>query len=369
MILQPNYYDKFKCIADKCKDNCCIGWEIDIDEITFNKYMNISGKLGNRLKNEITTENGTHYFKLKDNKRCPFLNDNNLCDIICEKGEGSLCQICSDHPRYINNYGNIIEKGLGLACEEVCRIILTQNSPSYLVDSKVKIKCTPSFPDNSYLEYLYRIRDIIIDILQNKNYKLNKKIICIIELCRYIQAECDSEKSDDELLLSLDDIKKYTEKLFKNIDKKLNNNNSNKKISIIKKIIIDYIELEILDVNWKNLLIHTLNSIENDVNLANDTNSYIYENMLVYLVHRYFLESYYDNMIIEKALFIFTTYIIVKSISTYAFKNSNKSNIIDIIHIYSKEIEYSDLNIESLYNKYHCNNIYNLDSIYTVLNK
>ena len=30
----PSYYEEFSCIADKCKDNCCIGWEIDIDEET-----------------------------------------------------------------------------------------------------------------------------------------------------------------------------------------------------------------------------------------------------------------------------------------------------------------------------------------------
>ena len=214
MILQPNYYDKFKCIADKCKDNCCIGWEIDIDEITFNKYMNIGGNLGNRLKNEITTENGVHYFKLKENERCPFLNKNNLCDIICESGEENLCQICNDHPRYINNYSNITERGLGLASEEACRIILTQNSPAYLIDSKSKAKYTPVVPDDPYLEYLYKVRDMIVDILQNKHYKINKKIACVIELCRFIQNECDSEKSDDELLSSLDDVKNYAQRLF-----------------------------------------------------------------------------------------------------------------------------------------------------------
>ena len=36
----PNYYKKFKCIADKCKHNCCIGWEIDIDNDTLEFYFN-----------------------------------------------------------------------------------------------------------------------------------------------------------------------------------------------------------------------------------------------------------------------------------------------------------------------------------------
>ena len=37
----PNYYKKFKCIKDKCKHNCCIGWEIDIDEDTMDLYNSL----------------------------------------------------------------------------------------------------------------------------------------------------------------------------------------------------------------------------------------------------------------------------------------------------------------------------------------
>lgn len=41
----PDYYDEFQCIADKCSDNCCIGgWEIDIDEDTYERYQQIDRK-------------------------------------------------------------------------------------------------------------------------------------------------------------------------------------------------------------------------------------------------------------------------------------------------------------------------------------
>ena len=40
--MKPDYYDEFQCIADKCSDNCCTGgWEIDIDEDTYN-YCTVS---------------------------------------------------------------------------------------------------------------------------------------------------------------------------------------------------------------------------------------------------------------------------------------------------------------------------------------
>ena len=41
IFTKPDYYDTFKCKANLCTDNCCIGWEIDIDENTYEKYKNI----------------------------------------------------------------------------------------------------------------------------------------------------------------------------------------------------------------------------------------------------------------------------------------------------------------------------------------
>lgn len=42
----PFYYNEFGCITSKCKDNCCIGgWEIDIDDETYERYNNMTGEL------------------------------------------------------------------------------------------------------------------------------------------------------------------------------------------------------------------------------------------------------------------------------------------------------------------------------------
>ena len=34
--IYPDYYEHFACIGGECRHNCCIGWEIDIDEKTIN---------------------------------------------------------------------------------------------------------------------------------------------------------------------------------------------------------------------------------------------------------------------------------------------------------------------------------------------
>ena len=123
-LIAPSYYKKFKCIADKCKNSCCVGWEIDVDAETDAFYQSVGGELGKRLAENIDRSGEIPHFKLCDGERCPFLNKNGLCDVITELGEGALCQICADHPRYRNFYSDRTEIGLGLCCEAAAELIL-----------------------------------------------------------------------------------------------------------------------------------------------------------------------------------------------------------------------------------------------------
>lgn len=126
-IIYPDYYGKFKCIADRCTDSCCIGWEIDIDSESVERYKHCGGSLGRRLSENITlSEDGTHSFVLGENERCPFLNSRNLCDIYAELGEDALCNICADHPRFRSFFSDRTEVGLGLCCEAAAEIILSR---------------------------------------------------------------------------------------------------------------------------------------------------------------------------------------------------------------------------------------------------
>ena len=64
MILRvPSYYKTFQCIADKCEHSCCIGWEIDIDEDSYDYYMGIEGAFGERLKEQKMRNTALYYGK------------------------------------------------------------------------------------------------------------------------------------------------------------------------------------------------------------------------------------------------------------------------------------------------------------------
>ncbi len=126
-LFAPKYYKKFKCIADKCTHSCCIGWEIDIDNGTLEKYKKMNNGYGSVIRDSISLDDVPH-FKLEENDRCPHLNECGLCKIILNVGEDYLCDICREHPRFYN-FTSVAEVGIGMSCIEAARVILS--SPDY----------------------------------------------------------------------------------------------------------------------------------------------------------------------------------------------------------------------------------------------
>ncbi len=83
MILRtPSFYKDFKCIAGACPDSCCQGWEVDADEKSLEYYKTLSGEIRQKIDSVLTNDEfGNTIFRLADKKRCPFLNNENLCDM------------------------------------------------------------------------------------------------------------------------------------------------------------------------------------------------------------------------------------------------------------------------------------------------
>lgn len=119
----PNYYKEFSCIAGSCPDTCCAGWQIVIDNKTLKKYQHFKGPFHNRLHNDIDWKESV--FR-QYNRRCAFLNEENLCDIYTEAGPKMLCDTCRNYPRHIEEFEGLREISLSLSCPEAARILLSQ---------------------------------------------------------------------------------------------------------------------------------------------------------------------------------------------------------------------------------------------------
>ncbi len=371
MILQPTYYNKFKCIASKCNDNCCIGWEISVDKESYKYYMSIKSEFSQKLHNGILKNEDEYSFKLEKNKRCVFLNKNNLCEIICNLGENSLCQICRDHPRYYNFYNNVQENGLGLACEEVCRIILTEKSPINFIDTSTNKICNIYSTDDIYLNFLLAVREIIINTLHNRNFHITARLAVLAHLCDTVQQLSDSSYTDLQLYNSINELANTATKLL------LAYHNKYKKEQCIKQnilpIISDFTTLEILDKEWLEILKNAVEQlslescVKRKANIFSNNFETMTENMSVYLVQRYFLESYFDNQIRKIGVFIVISNILITSLININFSEITIKNIISLVHSFSKEIEYSDQNIDRLYELFTQSDIYRTENIIDIL--
>ena len=132
-LFAPKYYKKFKCIADKCRHSCCVGWEIDVDASALHRYKEL-GKAGEEILSTIDFSGDSAHFSLLGDDRCPHLRADGLCDIICKHGEGYLCDICREHPRFYNITCAGRELGIGASCEAAARIILSSDSYTDFLD-------------------------------------------------------------------------------------------------------------------------------------------------------------------------------------------------------------------------------------------
>ena len=228
LLRTPDFYDHFLCIGDSCKDCCCIGWELDIDDDTFEYYKSVPGPFGDRLRGCMSAarkvspdapgddslfgdDGGSTMYRLKIDGRCPFLNSKNLCDIVLNLGPQALCQICSEYPRYSFEFDGAVEKSLTISCEEAGRLMFLSDVPIGFVETEAGgwmpsdgPEADAYSPENDPDEEIFRtislIRSAAIRILENRRIDLADRIGHFLALCTEAQRALDLADSDSDLL-------------------------------------------------------------------------------------------------------------------------------------------------------------------------
>ena len=333
-LYAPEYYKEFHCIADKCKNNCCkAGWEIDIDDATADLYSKVPDQFGKKLKQNIDFKNSNHFI-LDKHGICPFLNDRNLCEIYIHLGADSLCQICTDHPRYYEWFGDTKECGIGLCCEEAARIILSQNKPFTTYEIEVPAETTDEYDRNLYF-YLHKSRSKIISYINNETTALNSGIRNILWYAYTIQQNIDSDLLDDEDIFEV----------------------SSNSGSSIKPILEFFLALEPNNDTWITYLKDCINLYDNSFKEITDfeknntqINKYL-KNISIYFIWRYFLKGTFDGEVLSKIKLMAISIAVLKYLFFCNWVQSHNLTLddcIDITRRYSEEIEYSEDNLLAL---------------------
>lgn len=286
-LIVPDYYSGFRCLAGKCLHSCCVGWEIDIDEETCERYRAVGGYFGKRLAESIDWGEEP-CFRLGQDERCPFLNGDNLCDIIINLGEDALCGICADHPRFRNYFSDRTEMGIGLSCEAAAKLIVNNPDVVTLVSDDGE-ECL-SENESRFIA----MRDELLRIVQDRS-----------------KAYCHRAAA----LARQMNLPVYT-----------------RPTAVWARI---YASLERLDERWGELLEKLYSAGQGD-----DLPDVVREQLLVYFIFRHLADGLNDGLFRERLGFCLLSVEMINRLCA-----ASKESAEEIARMYSSEIEYSDENI------------------------
>lgn len=345
---KPSFFDQFKCIGSACTDTCCAGWEIEVDETTAQGYLAEKGAFGDRLRREIGSEPGEYFFKLKNN-RCPFLNKENLCDIFINLGEDRLCDICREHPRFYNWFGDYTEVGLGLCCEEAERLLFSDSKPLTFVE-EVHTDASDLLDDESEeCEQMLEERKAIFSILQNRKKNIGARLKRLLLQLPY---------ADEMLLLTVPILEWDDPESILKLDYNAKPSTNTLKSSALF-LIRFFGGMESLDKTWPSMMKELEQNIDSliDVDKAaeflqfmkGENRLYEYEHIAVYLVYRYYPEILFDGQIEAKILFATASICLLFLMDLQCFQENGvytQHDRIELVRRFSKEIEYCPENME-----------------------
>ena len=295
--ITPAYFRDFRCIASACRHSCCVGWEVDIDADTLALYGSIATPYGEKIRESIDYC-GEPHFRLGEGDRCPHLSECGLCNIITECGEESLCQICSDHPRYRNLYDGVTELGLGLSCEEATRLALEAEKPHGFLISDSEDMSAAEYREDLPMELFAEDERFVAEEKSRLIALISNRSLSIGERLSRLLPKMPAAEEIRELLMSL----------------------------------------EILDDSWRQ---RVENLSAEDFNLDFSKHEGCIERTLVAFIFRHVsCESFYSPSVI--AAFAALSAIVVAALSTSA------DSFADTLRDYSAEVEYSTDNTERM---------------------
>lgn len=334
MIIEyPEYYERFRCIGGSCPDTCCAGWEVDIDDESGDYYRSVTGDFGKRLNEHICECDGERYFPLTKSNRCPFLNDKNLCDIYINLGEESLCQTCTEYPRYFMDIGNYEQVDMSLSCMELARIFYTETEHINYIRSENDV-CGDelSQDDQATLIEVLALRNQCISVMQDNDGSFTEKFKTVRDLVSEAQGLTPEEGDTARPYLTED----YSELIVLLESMDSINDTWTEKLNYYKKVSVD------------SKALSRLGDFFRDTDGSLDT---WMSKTAVYFIFRYFIDTLIDGDIEKELCLIHRSLrlILFMLFAEWLIKGTVQvTDIIYVSHLYSKQVEHDDGNVSVL---------------------
>ena len=357
----PDYYNEFACIADACEDTCCAGWQIVIDKESLQKYKRIRGDFRKCMYKSVNWLRGT--FRQDKDKRCAFLNENNLCDLYLSQGENGFCKTCREYPRHTEEFEGVREITLSLSCPEVARIVMNRKEPVQFVSHEEE--GDEEFED--FDPFLYSVLDDarreMIYLLQDRKLTVSERVVLVLGMAHDMQGRMNRR----ELFDCMNVIAKYgSDKALVFVREYLGRMVVKEKRYAHASTMFSHLyELEFLREEWGVLLDETcaLLYLDNgayrslaeefaEYQAANKDVDIRLEQLLVYFLFTYFSGAVYDGEIYAKVqLAVYSVWMIWELWIACWLKNEKDLDLEDmtgLVYRFSREVEHSDLNLKTI---------------------
>lgn len=295
-IVKPTFYKNFKCIAGDCPDSCCQGWEVDADSDSLEYYKTLDNSL--EIKKRIDSvlskdEFDNTIFTLAPKKRCPFLNDENLCDMHIAIGGEHTPYTCRTFPRFIYDFGATREIGISFSCPVASDMMYNTESFDFETDINSDLPTLNDIDAEKYF-LLYKGRAEAYKIAKDKNKSIRERLNDLLDLGVLLQEKLFPYDEGGDNIAFFD--------VFKNP--------------------------ELINPEWKE-------KVENfSLKQVSDTQSN--ENILMYFLYKYLMQAVYDNDALSKIKMA----VLGVLINTYFGEDSWT------VHLWSKETEHSQYNMD-----------------------
>ena len=353
----PDYFCDFVCTGSGCRDNCCkMGWDIEIDDDTLGYYREHGGELCERLCENIYEEDGAHYMSQEGG--CPFLSAEGLCSVQQEMGAEHISEICREHPRFYEWFGDYKEAGLGLCCEDVSRIVMTHKRPVLFTE-----KQTDEAPDDLEFDMdiftaVRNIRDRLIDIAQDRGFTILQRL-ALICWCTEDINEALLDEDTERLkkisgMLAIDGfrmeiaIQAENEALTQAEDKP----------ALLMRLFSVFERMEYMGSFGDRFALTRADAekmlgAEKGFNKEYTDLQYELENILVYFLYRYFIKCTRDFSAEERLYSAVYMTLAVRGIFLREYAENgalpDKENRIELVKDFSKEVEYDADNTDMIF--------------------
>lgn len=361
--IKPDYYDDFVCVAGNCPDTCCAGWQIVIDEESLDKYGEVQGTFGKRLVNSIDWQEGCFY---QYNRRCAFLNDENLCDLYTELGAEALCDTCKNYPRHTEEYEGLRELSLSLSCPVAARMILLQEKfPEFVeYEDDKEEELAEEFEDFDILMFtqLEDARAAVLKHLKEAEGSLEEKMEQYLQFAKDMQDCIDRAE-----YFEVDTVIRAFEEGIQ--PEEMQGEENVARFSHRKHLYQHIVELERLREEWTEVLeelectLYKGGPEKYDL-LLERFEAYLGETLeermryekigvqlFVFFFYTYFCGAVYDDRIYSKMALAVESVRFIRELYLAKWLEKGvltEEDYVELAYRYAREIEHSDINLEAM---------------------